>query len=354
MPRTLTAADRSALIRLAATLDKGSPERKAILAGLEKSAYGWSRSEKELGRKAMAELELTPAQMYALLDSMGAMRDYNRSLRDGKKPMKGKRDWLAMSMTDGLVRPLGRKTLGRFYDIVYGDRKRQAGLEKSASLLMGIQQIIGKLVNDRTLKAHRPTQVITKNPPQGQITLRGIRDNLTITVGQNEDGLGYFAVGKKDGKTHVFVSSRRPIPLGGAIQKVTRPIIEAVKEWEAGQEPLFKAGSSKEEKYVQLFRDLADKRRKTIQVDLKGVMGGSTNGLREFKRGRMGRPKRWRGGRKGPFERVSLSIVPLDDQGNPIKMRSGYKLWLSEYDDGTADVSASIGDMAIMINDMKA
>ena len=241
MPRTLTAADRSALIRLAATLDKGSPERKAILAGLEKSAYGWSRSEKELGRKAMAELELTPAQMYALLDSMGAMRDYNRSLRDGKKPMKGKRDWLAMSMTDGLVRPLGRKTLGRFYDIVYGDRRR-AGLEKSASLLMGIQQIIGKLVNDRTLKAHRPTQVITKNPPQGQITLRGIRDNLTITVGQNEDGLGYFAVGKKDGKTHVFVSSRRPIPLGGAIQKVTRPIIEAVKEWEAGQEPLFKAG----------------------------------------------------------------------------------------------------------------
>ena len=32
-------------------------------------------------------------------------------------------------------------------------------------------------------------------------------------------------------------------------------------------------------------------------------------------------------------------------------MRSSYKLWLSEYDDGTADVSASIGDMAIMIND---
>lgn len=260
MPRTLTAADRSALIRLASTMDKGSPERKAILAGLE----------------------------------------------------------------------------------------------KSASPLMAVQQIIGKLVNDRALKAHRPTQVITKNPPQGQITLRGIRDNLTITVAQNEDGLGYFAVGKKDGKAHVFVSSRRPIPLGGAIQKVTRPIIEAVKEWEAGQEPLFKAGSSKKEKYVQLFRDLADKRRKTIQVDLKGVMGGSTNGLREFKRGRMGRPKRWSGGRKGPFSRVSLSIIPLDDMGNPIKMRSGYKLWLSEYDDGTADVSASIGDMAIFIEDMKA
>jgi len=38
MSRTLTAADRSALIRLASTMEKGSPERKAILAGLNKSA----------------------------------------------------------------------------------------------------------------------------------------------------------------------------------------------------------------------------------------------------------------------------------------------------------------------------
>jgi hypothetical protein len=45
MSRTLTAADRSALIRLASTLPAGSEERKAILAGLkgasqnEKTAY---------------------------------------------------------------------------------------------------------------------------------------------------------------------------------------------------------------------------------------------------------------------------------------------------------------------------
>ena len=38
MSRTLTASDRSALIRLASALPAGSPERKAILAGLEKSA----------------------------------------------------------------------------------------------------------------------------------------------------------------------------------------------------------------------------------------------------------------------------------------------------------------------------
>lgn len=38
MSRTLTAADRSALIRRASTMPAGSPERKAILAGLQKQA----------------------------------------------------------------------------------------------------------------------------------------------------------------------------------------------------------------------------------------------------------------------------------------------------------------------------
>jgi len=38
MPRTLTASDRSALIRLASTMEKGSEGRRAILAGLSRSA----------------------------------------------------------------------------------------------------------------------------------------------------------------------------------------------------------------------------------------------------------------------------------------------------------------------------
>jgi len=38
MSKTLTAADRSALIRLASGLPQGSAERKAILAGLKKTA----------------------------------------------------------------------------------------------------------------------------------------------------------------------------------------------------------------------------------------------------------------------------------------------------------------------------
>jgi hypothetical protein len=40
MARNLTASDRSALIKLASTLPKGSPERKAILAGLATDLVG--------------------------------------------------------------------------------------------------------------------------------------------------------------------------------------------------------------------------------------------------------------------------------------------------------------------------
>jgi len=38
MPRKITASDRKNLIRLASEMPKGSPERKAILAGLKKEA----------------------------------------------------------------------------------------------------------------------------------------------------------------------------------------------------------------------------------------------------------------------------------------------------------------------------
>lgn len=38
MSRILTASDRKSLIKLASTMPKGSPERKAILAGLEKAS----------------------------------------------------------------------------------------------------------------------------------------------------------------------------------------------------------------------------------------------------------------------------------------------------------------------------
>jgi len=46
MPRTMTATDRSALIRLAGVLPKGSDERRSILAGLKKKSFNVRDEEK--------------------------------------------------------------------------------------------------------------------------------------------------------------------------------------------------------------------------------------------------------------------------------------------------------------------
>lgn len=52
--KTLTAQDRSSLIRLASSLPSGSPERKAILAGLQKVSYGedWRERSRRLSLSA--------------------------------------------------------------------------------------------------------------------------------------------------------------------------------------------------------------------------------------------------------------------------------------------------------------
>ena len=49
MSRSLTAQDRSALIRLASDLPKGSPERRSVLAGLQKDSF----FEREVDPKAV-------------------------------------------------------------------------------------------------------------------------------------------------------------------------------------------------------------------------------------------------------------------------------------------------------------
>lgn len=239
-----------------------------------------------------------------------------------------------------------------------GSAERKAilvGLNKTAGdpdVQMVVKQVVGKLVNNRTVKKYRPKTYSTVSNGV-EILLDGANAGLlNITIAVIGYGLGFFVVGKKDGKRHMFAQGSAK-PRRGTIGKVFKPIMKAVKEWEAGIQPLFKAASSKDQ-WVKLFDELANKRRKTIQLDMTGVMGGGTNGMREFKRGRMGKPKQWRGsGSKGPFERVSLSIIPMDDQGQPIKMRDGYKLWRSLYEDGSASISASVGNMGITIKDMK-
>ena len=58
MSRTLTASDRKALIRLASTMEKGSPERKAILAGLGKKAGDLAALKADLKKIRTPVLEL--------------------------------------------------------------------------------------------------------------------------------------------------------------------------------------------------------------------------------------------------------------------------------------------------------
>ena len=60
MSRNLSASERSSLIRLASGLPVGSPQRKAILAGLSKVSF-WGTGEIE-------EMDLNESRMYAGVD----------------------------------------------------------------------------------------------------------------------------------------------------------------------------------------------------------------------------------------------------------------------------------------------
>ena len=62
MAKTLTATDRKALIRLASTMAVGSPERRAILAGLKKvkaASKSWSNSDYDSGHSLGGEITVS-------------------------------------------------------------------------------------------------------------------------------------------------------------------------------------------------------------------------------------------------------------------------------------------------------
>lgn len=111
-----------------------------------------------------------------------------------------------------------------------------------------------------------------------------------------------------------------------------------------------------QQKWAEVFDKLASKKIQKVQMDAKSVMGGGTNGFRMFARGRMGKERRFRGGRKGSSTRVSMSLKSLDPSGKPMKANalSAYRLWKTTWEDGSVDISASVGDMALMLQDLKA
>ena len=70
MARTLTSSDRSALIRLAASLPKGSEERRAILAGLKTAGGDYLEDYVDFLAKQFPQLEDTAAAGY-----LGRLKD---------------------------------------------------------------------------------------------------------------------------------------------------------------------------------------------------------------------------------------------------------------------------------------
>jgi uncharacterized protein YjbI with pentapeptide repeats len=89
MPRTLTAQDRASLIRLASSLPAGSPVRKAILAGLEKTLLkpfalngdlkGADLSDQDLRGVDLSHKDLTGANLSGA--NLSRVRNFNPPVR---------------------------------------------------------------------------------------------------------------------------------------------------------------------------------------------------------------------------------------------------------------------------------
>jgi len=79
--RTLTASDRSALIKLASSLPAGSPERKAILAGLQ----DWREYDFEGFARTNANPEFIASQIS--LEVLKPIRN-QRMMEDGPEEVK--------------------------------------------------------------------------------------------------------------------------------------------------------------------------------------------------------------------------------------------------------------------------
>jgi hypothetical protein len=85
MPKTLTATDRKSLIRLASTMPVGSPERKAILAGLQGSsrvAGLKTAGEHPLGRMSIVYFDLI-MEDYNIEEDAENGDEFAQSLMDG-------------------------------------------------------------------------------------------------------------------------------------------------------------------------------------------------------------------------------------------------------------------------------
>lgn len=102
---------------------------------------------------------------------------------------------------------------------------------------------------------------------------------------------------------------------------------------------------------IKLFTDLVDNKVKTVQLNLRGCMGGSTDGLVEFRRYRKNKAKSFSGPR-GSMTRQAITLLAPGQ--TKVSAHRAYKLWLTTRSDGSATLSASIGNMGLMISEIIA
>ena len=138
-------------------------------------------------------------------------------------------------------------------DLLPSERKEILAGGYASDVQMAIQQVVGKLVNDRTIKKYLR---FSKDLEGGKVKKIRLDDGLrmlVITLVEWNPGISFFVTGNKGGKrSQTLAESRGGIPALGSISKVFSPIMKAVKEWvEEGKDDLLKAASEQEAEKLQ-------------------------------------------------------------------------------------------------------
>lgn len=106
---------------------------------------------------------------------------------------------------------------------------------------------------------------------------------------------------------------------------------------------------SKEEQNA-LFESLLNNTKKTIQLDLSSCMM-SGNGLITFRRARKGKAKTFSMGSRGNVTRQAITLLAPNQ--TKASKHNAYRLWRSTYSDGSVRISASCGDLGLIIKDIR-
>ena len=115
-----------------------------------------------------------------------------------------------------------------------------------------IKQVVGKLVNDRTIKKYLR---FSKDLEGGKVKKIRLDDGLrvlVITIAEQYPGITFHVIMQGNQRDRLLVGGRGGVRAHESISKVFSPIMKAVKEWvEEGKGDLLKAASEQEAEKLQ-------------------------------------------------------------------------------------------------------